>query len=166
MAFAFILSGVLAAEESRIIRKGGLVVDAPVSKAFPLFTPEGELAWADGWKYRVIYPPEGIAQKDLLFSTVDARGREMIWRIVRFDPSHSVGYYVVTAGSHVQEVNVSLRERNDGRTDVSVEYIYTPFTEEGAAFVGAFTEESYEQRMKHWETAIDHYLKTGLMLRR
>ena len=149
----------------RIVRKGGFTVKAPVERAFPLFTPEGELSWADGWSIRRIFP---LAQRDTegaIFATSDDRGREMIWRIQKLDWPRRTSYYVVTAGSHTTEITVLLQPGADGVTEVEVEYTYSPFTLEGAEFLRPITEEAYSRRMESWDREISHYLATGSMLR-
>ena len=146
-------------------RRGGFTVDAPPAQAFPLFTPEEEVHWADGWTFRRIFPAGDQPAEGVLFSTSDVRGREMIWRIQALEPPRKVEYFNVTAGSHTTEITIELAPARDGKTAVSVEYRYTPFTEEGAEFLRPMTNEAYREWMKTWEAEIRHYLATGTTLR-
>ena len=52
-----------------------------------------------------------------------------------------------------------------GGTACAVRYTFTALGPAGAAFVEAYTESAYVEKMKGWERAINHYLATGEMLR-
>lgn len=149
----------------RIVRKGGFTIQAAVDRAFPLFTPEGELSWADGWSIRRIFPTASRDTVGGIFATTDDRGREMIWRIQKLDCPRQTSYFVVTSGSHTTEITVQLQPHDSGATEIAVEYVYTPFTSDGEEFLRPITEEAYSRRMESWEREIRHYLATGSMLR-
>ena len=142
----------------RISRSGGFILKAPVERCFPMFTPEGEKQWAEGWKFDRLWPVTGPENEGQMFRTADARGLEMIWRIQKLDFPKAASYYVVTAGSHITEVHVNLQSHDSGTTKVSVEYVYIPFSNLGTEYVGTVTEEAYRQRMLHWKQRIDAVL--------
>src|SRR5262245_48856638 len=126
---------------SSISFQGGFILDGAPEDNFLLFTPEGETDWAEGWAYEWIHCPSGKSEEGAIFRTKDARGLEMIWRILVFEPSVRSVYYVVTAGSHTTEVRVGLKREGAG-TRVNVEYIYVPFSEEGRKFVEQINEQT------------------------
>ena len=136
-------------------RRGGFLVNRPVEKCFPLFTPEGEKQWAEGWSYDRICPLEGPEEEGLIFRTHDQRGLEMIWRIQRLDFPRAASYYVVTEGSHITEVHVTLEAVDAGKTQVEVEYVYVSFSSAGAEYVETVTEDAYRERMLDWKRSID-----------
>ena len=57
---------------------GKLVVRAPIERAFPLFSPPGELHWVPGWNPEFVEPPVSSWEEGQVFRTQEERG-EAIW---------------------------------------------------------------------------------------
>ena len=60
------------------------------------------------------------------------------------------------------EITLSHAAGNTTRADVS--YEYTALTQAGEKFLEEFTGAWYENFMKEWEDALNHYLTTGSMI--
>ena len=136
-------------------------VDAPPSQAFPLFTPEGERAWVEGWDPVHLHPPSGEAREGGVFVT-HADGEETVWMIARYEPERfRAAYARITPGSRAARVEVRCEAEGDA-TRVHVTYEVTALSEEGNRFVDAFTAEHYRGFIGGWEDDIrEHLRRTG-----
>jgi hypothetical protein len=52
-----------------IERRHEIVLPLPIARAFPLFTPKGEMAWVDGWAPTFLHPASGETQAGMVFTT-------------------------------------------------------------------------------------------------
>ena len=139
-----------------------LRVDASPAEAFPLFTPEGERAWVQGWDPVHLHPASGEAREGGVFVT-HADGEETVWMIAPYEPERfHVAYARITPGSRAVRVEVRCEEAEGGAARVHVTYEVTALSEEGNRFVEAFTAEHYRGFLGEWETAIAaHLRRTG-----
>lgn len=143
----------------RVVRTGHFTLDTSPAKAFPLFTPLGELHWAAGWNPEVLYPADGHPVEGLLFRTSDHGG--MYWWLTRYEPSkNTIEYHAVVPDGFARNIRVECNAAGR-RTEVTVTDTYIGLSEHGNAFVRSIDEESYAQKMKGWEEPISRYLKTG-----
>jgi hypothetical protein len=71
----------------------------------------------------------------------------------------------VTPGSRVGELRIDVRPDGDARSLCDVTYTFTALTPHGERYVEEFTEQAYLHRMRHWEAAVNHFLRTGTALR-
>src|SRR5687768_11943930 len=101
-------------------RSATIRLEAPPERAFGMFTPLGERAWAQGWDPEFLHPLDGEAYEGSVFIT-RAGGRETIWTTIAHDPPRRAAYSRVTPGLHAVVVEVRLRPSDDGGTlaDVS-----------------------------------------------
>jgi hypothetical protein len=109
-------------------------------KVFSLFTPEEEKKWAPGWEYTLLYPQNGILEKNFMFLT--------------------------TVHDHADEPKIEIvcNDAGKGKTFAHVTYTYTSLSEEGNIFLESFTEKYYTQYISQWEKAINYYLRTGKVI--
>ena len=63
-------------------------------------------------------------------------------------------------------INIRLERINEEETKVHIEYQYTALNEEQNEFINAELEHSFIESMEWWEKAINHYLETGIMLKK
>jgi hypothetical protein len=139
----------------RITRSHSFVVALPLRETFPLFEPEGERAWADGWNPTYLFPRDGRAEPGMVFST--GQGPEStIWMVMRHDPAAGLVEYVrTTPGSRIARVLVQCAEVAEKRTRVTVIYVYTGLSESGNAQVRQLDESTYRQDIEGWGRAIE-----------
>jgi Polyketide cyclase / dehydrase and lipid transport len=127
-------------------------LEAPVSRVFPLFTAEGEKAWAQGWDPQLL---SGREERGSVFRT-SHEGRETTWIVVYYSSSEGrVSYARLAQGSNMGLVDVQCSAAPGGGTDVSVRYTLTGLNAQGEAFVGRFLEPDHYSRMiEEWRVSI------------
>ena len=140
--------------------------DGPPEKVFPLLCPVREADWLSGWKYCLIYSESGVAEAGCVFSTPNDAGPETIWMTTHYDPAaFKVAYAWVQPGLIATQLRISLAAAPGGKTRARICYVYTGVSSAGNAELDRrYTPESFQLRMKGWETAINHYLRTGTLL--
>lgn len=132
---------------------GSLTVDAPVERAFPLFSPLGERLWVPGWDPEVLAPEGAEWEEEMLFRTRDEHG-EAVWVITRLDrAAHEVTYHRVEPGRYVARVEVRCTPLGE-RTAVRTSYRFVGLSEAGNAEIDAMTDEEYAGKMERWASLI------------
>ena len=138
----------------RAVRSHAFIVNLPLERAFPLFEPEGERAWAHGWDPQYAYPSDGRAEAGMVFTTQHG-GESTIWTLIRHEPKCAlVEYLRVTPGSRVASVIVQCAALDARRTRATVIYAMTGLSEAGNAFIRAMDEGRYRAYIEEWEAAI------------
>jgi len=138
----------------RAVRSHSFVVALPAKRAFGLFEPEGERAWAEGWAPRYVHPADGRAEQGMVFTTGHG-GEETIWMVIRHEPSAGIVEYArVTPGSRVASVLVQCAALEPARTRVTVIYTFTGLSEAGNALVRGMDEGRYRDYIESWAAAI------------
>ena len=139
----------------RAIRSHSFALALPVSRAFPLFEPEGERAWARGWDPEYLHPADGRAEAGMVFTTSHG-GEDTVWLVTRHEPpSGIVEYARVTPGSRIATVLVQCARLDAARTRVTVIYAFTGLSEAGNAYVRAMDEARYAEMIEGWARAIE-----------
>ncbi|MHC5209878.1 MAG: hypothetical protein ACYTG2_04075 [Planctomycetota bacterium] len=137
---------------------------ADPARVFPLLCPVREADWLDGWDPLLVISASGVAEADCVFVT-EAEPEDAVWYITRHEPDRGfVEMLKIAPGVTACRLSIQLQEANGG-SEATVTYTHTSLGPDGDAFVAAFTEEAYAQRMRDWETRINHYLAHGSALR-
>ena len=138
----------------RAVRSHSFVLALPAARAFPLFEPEGERAWAKGWDPKYLHPSEGHAEAGMVFTTSHG-GEDTVWLVTRHEPAAGIVEYArVTPGSRIATVLVQCARLDPARTRVTVIYTFTALSESGAAYVRAMDERRYGEMIDGWAQAI------------
>jgi hypothetical protein len=136
------------------VRSHAFTVKLPIARAFPLFEPEGERAWAPGWDPQYVHPASGNPETGMVFTTA-AGGEQTLWMILRHEPrSGIVEYLRVTPASRLAHVLVECLAVGDNETRVTVTYAYTGLSESGNAYVRGMDEKQYRDFIESWGAAI------------
>jgi hypothetical protein len=139
--------------------------DAPPEKVFPLLCPVREADWVPGWQYRLIYSQSGVAEDGCVFTTPNETGPESIWMCTHYDPAaHAIAYAWVKPGMVAAQLRISLAAAPEARTSARIHYVYTALSPGGNAELERFTPEWFQKKMQGWESAINHYLRTGKLM--
>jgi len=139
----------------RIERTHAFEVARDAAEAFPLFTPEGERAWAEGWEPRYAWPADGRTERGMVFTT-EHGGEHTIWTLTRYDPESFVVEYVRdTPGSRTGEVRVKCAPLSERRTRVEVTYVLTALSEAGKAKLAELDEARFRGFVERWREAIE-----------
>ena len=90
-------------------------LNAPVARVFPLFTAQGERAWAPGWEPRIL---SGSEERGSAFITSTRDGATVTWIVTDYRPAEGrVSYARLVQDSNIGIVDVACAEAADGGTD-------------------------------------------------
>src|SRR5579872_6980366 len=107
-------------------------VPVPCERLFPLFTAEGERAWAPGWEPEIL---SGSVERGSVFRTRSG-GRETLWVVTEYAPAQGrVSYARIAQGSNMGLVDVRCDGKGPQASEISVSYTLTGLTPEGKDFV-------------------------------
>ena len=124
-----------------------LSLSASASRAFPLFGPLGERAWAGpDWNPEVLWADGPGDREGMIF-----RQKGEIWVNVRFDPLAHVAEYVRFGDTVVTRIRVALTDPGDTSCSANVRYDWIAVSEEGNADV----ERRREAMTIDWEDAVN-----------
>ena len=138
----------------RVTRSHSFVVERPVARAFDLFTPEGEKAWAHGWEPNYVHPSDGRTEQGMVFTTSHG-GEDTIWMMTRHEPAAGIVEYVrVTPGSRTATVLVQFTALGDARTRVNVIYVLTGLSDAGNRYIAKMDEAAYRDYIDSWRDDI------------
>ena len=152
------------ARPRRITRSCVQTIQGTPEEIFPLYCPVKEARWCEGWDPIVVYSESGVVEPDCVFITRDGEV-ESVWFVTEYDfKTGLVEMIKHTPGETFVKLNIALESVSARTTRAAITYSYTSLGETGDKVLEAFTEESYATMMQAWETAMNHYLKTGEML--
>jgi len=152
---------------------------APPAKVFTLLCPVREADWLPGWRYRLIYSGSGVAELGCIFTTPNSGAREPLegadrsvratheapettWIVTEHDPAaFHIAYVWVSPGRVAAELRIQLLPTDQGETQTRIRYRYTGLSPEGNREVESYDAEWFRKKMHAWESAINHYLRTG-----
>ncbi len=148
-------------EPTRVTRTYTQRIEAPPDVVFPLYCPVREAEWEPGWDPISVYSHSGVVEPDCVFVTEDPNA-EAVWVVTVHDPGvFHVEMLKVTPGSTVCKLTIRLTSVEEDKSDAQITYCHTAIGPEGRSFVEGFTETFYGEFMHEWETAMNHYIRTG-----
>jgi hypothetical protein len=136
---------------TRVRLTGQIDVALPLSRAFTLFTPSGERAWAEGWDPQFPGPAADDTDPGVVFVTGHG-GHLTTWIVIGCEPPSVIRYAQATPGHRAGIVSVGCRA-SAGGTRVTVGYDLTALIPEANAELDRFTA-GYPDFLAHWERAI------------
>ncbi len=138
---------------------------APPGAVFPLLCPVRERDWLEGWDAKIVYSESGVAEPGCVFTTAKPEGVLDVWAVSRHDLREGiVEFVVVSTGLYVMTLEIALRPEPEGTSSVW-RRTFTALTPEGERAIAAMEDDQHGQRIAHLEASINHYLRTGSMLR-
>ncbi len=152
---ALALQGTASFHSHSETRRGSFHIHASIDVVFPMFTPEGEKAWAAGWNPEYVAPADGKTTPGMVFRTQHSGPKT--WVMTTFDPQQHRAEYVNFGPDLVVQVKVTCRSDAEG-TVADVTYVHTGLNESGNKLVDDYTQERHEKQMLHWQQAIDEVL--------
>jgi hypothetical protein len=139
--------------------RGTIVLNAPVSDVFPLFSPAGEEKWVEGWKPEILFP-SGIDWAEGMVFRTSSSGQEEIWVVAELDnEAHRVVYYRTEPGRLVARIEVRCRPLEAKRTETTTVYTYVGLSVAGNAYIAEWTDAAYLSKMQRWQHTINEYLQ-------
>ena len=113
----------------------------------------------------MIYTDSGIAELDCVFKTnFPSEGPEETWVVSKYEPPNRIEF-VRTNLIKAIRYNIKLMQKDDGSTKATWEQVITALNDEGDDFVANYTDDKYNDTMNLLQNMINHYLKTGEMLK-
>ncbi|HEY7543951.1 MAG TPA: hypothetical protein VID27_03670 [Blastocatellia bacterium] len=151
-------------EAKRVTRTYAQKIEGSPDEVFPLLCPVREREWLEGWSAEMVYSLSGFAEQGCIFKTRRHGETEDVWVMTRHEPA-SVEFAVITPGFLVGQVQIRLEANSNLATTSHITYTFTALGEKGNSFIDGFTEEEFNRRMQWWEKSMNHFLKTGELLR-
>ena len=136
------------------------------AQVFPLLCPVREKDWLDGWEYEMIYSRSGLAEENCVFITPHHGPQPTVWTVTRYEPNEHIEFVRHTPGENLVRIEITLHDNGDGTTATDIAYRYTALSEPQNQYLREALDGDFANSMAWWERAINHYLRTGEMLRR
>jgi hypothetical protein len=156
---ASVTSAFVRGTAQQVSRRGSFELPCDANTAFPLFSPEGERKWIDGWDPTPVFPQSIDFARDTVFRT-GSGDEQAVWTIVEADgQSHRAEYVRVAPHSHCARIVVNIEPLEAQRSKVVVSYTITAFAENSSDLLAAFSEEAYAAKMNDWQQQIGAYLR-------
>jgi hypothetical protein len=113
-----------------------------------------------------VHSVSGVAEEGCIFVTDHQPEGRTIWTTVVHDPAeHRVEFLRVTPDSHVSRMALSVR-RDGGGSTLEIGYTFTAIDPRGESFVALLEDgRALDARSERLVRSLDHYLRTGAMLR-
>jgi len=138
-------------------------LDASPHQVFPLLCPIREYEWIEDWSCKLIHSESGVAEKGCIFTTRIELGET--WVCSRYEPNRRIEFVVFASRHAILKLDVTLTENGDGTTTALWRRTYTALDTLGNLYVGRLSRERIEREMNELNNRLDHYLRTGSMLR-
>jgi hypothetical protein len=136
----------------------------PPQQVFPLLCPVREAEWLPKWKYRLVYSQSGVAELGAVFTTPNDGAPETAWIVTHYDPAKfQIAFAWVRPEMLATRLEIALSPAGQERTSSRIRYTYTALSAAGEPELERL-QATFEQRMRRWEKAINHYLEHGAML--
>jgi hypothetical protein len=149
----------------RVARSFTQHMNATADRVFPLLCPVKEAEWIEGWDPAVVVTASGVAELDCVFVTGTGEDAAT-WSVVRYEPADRIIEFVrFGPGSVLARITIQVRAVDADCCASDIRYQLTALPPGGAAIVDAFSQEHFDAFMQMWQRRLEHYLRTGTMLR-
>jgi len=149
----------------RAILARDITIEATPEAIFPLLCPVREGEWAPGWVGKAIYAESGVAETNGVYASEHGGEDDTIWFVTKRDETnHEIEFVYFVPKMQVVRLLVGLTPKNADQTTLSVEYIRTGITEAGNEFIEN-SQSHFDTMMTEWEESLNHYMKTGTLLK-
>ena len=138
---------------------------APPAQVFPLLCPVREAEWVPEWEYRLMYSASGFAEAGCVFATPNPDGSETTWVVTEYDSTaFRIRFAWVNPGLVAAQIGIWLEAGSGEKTTAHISYTYTGLSAAGNREVERYDEKWFQDKMRSWEAAINHYLRTGKLI--
>jgi hypothetical protein len=149
----------------RVIQSCEVRILAPAARVFPLLCPVLEFEWIELWNCDLIYSDSGVAEHNCIFQTDRVGEGKRTWVVSRYEPNKAVEFVIFQQDLGVIKMDLYLSENGDGTSNLRVMHTITGLNKAGNAAIADLPKDLIQQRWTLLETAMNHYLQTGEMLR-
>jgi hypothetical protein len=153
-------------KSERLTKSATIRINGRVEKVFPLFGPVREAEWAYGWNPQLVFPKDIEVEEHMIFQTESHNDNEShyTWTLSKYQPVEHKVVYTVYTENRIWFIGVSCRASGD-QTATEVTYTYTGLNEIGNRLNKEAMDKMFAHNLKDWELALNHYLKTGKILK-
>jgi len=146
---------------------------ASPEKVFPLLCPVREADWIPGWQYDLIYSDSGVAELGCVFTTPNpatsvrsgehsGKASETTWIVTDYDPAaFRIAYVWINPGMVITELRIQLTQGEEDTTRSHIRFRYTGLSADGNRQLTEYDRTWFDNKMRNWESAINHYLRVG-----
>jgi hypothetical protein len=149
----------------RVVKRYTMNLCAPPADVFPLLCPVREYEWIEPWSCDMIFSVSGLAENNAVFKTnFPAQGGEETWIVCRYEKDQAIAFIRLVPDFKVNRLDVSLTAAGDS-TILVWTHTYTGLSEPGNQWIRSLTDGAFRSEKAALEKMLDHYLKTGAMLK-
>lgn len=125
-----------------------------------MLCPVREYEWIETWRCEMIHSKSGFAELDCVFKT---RHGDVVdtWVVSKYQPNELIEF-VVNSKFRVMRYQFKLSSEGSSGTKIKIEQIATALSKEGEDHVD---DPHFDLHMKTLEIMLNHYLKTGKMIK-
>ncbi len=140
-------------------------LDGGADSIFSLLCPVREYDWIQPWQCEMVYTDSGRAELDCVFKTnFPDDGPEDTWVVSRYEPPKHIEFVRINPIRSIR-YSIDVIQQDDGSTHAIWKQVITGLNPEGDNFVAGFTDEAYFNEMGILQNMINHFLRTGEMLK-
>ena len=140
-------------------------LDGRADDIFPLLCPVREYEWIQPWQCEMVYTDSGRAELDCVFKTnFPDDGPEDTWVVSRYEPPELLEFVRINPIRSIRYC-INVIQQDDGSTQAIWKQVITALNTDGDNFVTRLTDDAYYGEMKILQNMINHFLKTGEMLK-
>ena len=152
-------------KRKRTIKSYTMNLDAGADDIFPLLCPVREYDWIQPWQCEMVYTDSGRAELDCVFKTnFPDDGPEDTWVVSRYEPPKHIEFVRINPIRSIR-YSIDVIQQDDGSAQAIWKQVITGLNYEGDQFVAGFTDEAYYSEMRILQNMINHFLRTGEMLK-
>jgi hypothetical protein len=152
-------------EGQRAILGRVITIDSAPDAIFPLLCPVREGEWVDGWIGRSVFSSSGYAEENGVFATEQSGEDDTIWFVTKRDSAmHEIEFVTFVPRVQVFRLFVRVIPVSASRSNISVRYVRTGISEAGNEFIRN-SAAHFDTMMTDWERTLNHYIKTGKLLK-
>ncbi len=152
-------------KRNRKIKSYTMNLDAGADEIFPLLCPVREYDWIQPWQCEMVYTDSGMAELDCVFKTnFPDDGPEDTWVVSRYEPPKHIEFVRINPIRSIRYC-INVIQQEDGTTQAIWKQVITGLNSEGDNLVAAFTDEAYYGEMRILQNMMNHFFKTGEMLK-
>jgi len=140
-------------------------IDARPDDIFPLLCPVREYDWIQPWQCEMVYTDSGRAELDCIFKTnFPEDGTEDTWVVSRYEPPQYIEFVRINSIRSIR-YGIEITQQDDESSQAVWKQVITGLNPEGDNFVAGYSDEAYYKKMGILQKMINHFLKTGGMLK-
>lgn len=149
----------------RITLRHTMHIAAAPAAVFPLLCPVREKDWIENWSCEMIYSQSGLAELDCAFKTNFPDEGEAYWVMNRRVPPAEAEYIKFLPGLMILKLSFVLRPEGEAGCVIEAAYAFTGLSDRGNETLAAHIPAEHEQKMTRLERLLDHYVRTGRMIK-